>query len=161
MSFRGSTTVADRIFASLPYLLPLIHSLFYGAFYGSSFRVFPALSILFIPLTPFLFIYSVRYASFIIFLALYFLVVRNENIKHLIRFNTLQALIIDIVLTIIDLLILPVLTYLGGGAFIVTTLSNVIFLGVVAIVVYSVVQSLRGLYAEIPKLSEQVYMQVR
>jgi Chloroplast import apparatus Tic20-like len=157
MSFRGSTTVPDRIFASLPYLLPLLHGLFYAS---SFFNVFPALQFLFVPLMPLLLLYNVRYASLIIFLALFFLVVRNENIKHFIRFNTLQALIVDIMLVIIDL-ILPFFNKISGAGFIVITISNVVFLGVIAIVIYSVVQSLRGLYAEIPTLSEQVYMQVR
>jgi Chloroplast import apparatus Tic20-like len=157
MSFRGSTTVPDRIFAGLPYLLPLLHGLGYAS---SFFNVFPALQFLFVPFMPLLLLYNVRYASLIIFLALFFLVVRNENIKHFIRFNTLQALIVDIMLVIVDL-ILPFFGKVSGADFIVTTISNVVFLGVIAIVVYSIVQSLRGLYAEIPTLSEQVYMQVR
>jgi uncharacterized membrane protein len=157
MTLRGSTTVPERIFASLPYLLPLLHGLSYAR---SFFNVFPALQFLFVPLMPFFLLYSVPYASLIIFLALFFLVVRNENIKHFIRFNTLQALIVDIMLVIVDLL-LPFIGKISGAVFVVTTISNVVFLGVAAIVVYSVVQSLRGLYAEIPTLSEQVYMQVR
>ncbi|NJM76615.1 MAG: hypothetical protein HC852_13565 [Acaryochloridaceae cyanobacterium RU_4_10] len=158
MTLRGSTTVSERIFAGLPYLLPLLHGLFYAS---SFFNVFPALQFLFVPLMPLLALYvGVRYANLVIFLALFFLVVRNENIKHFIRFNTLQALIVDIALTIVDL-ILPFFGKISGADFIITTISNVVFLGVVSIVVYSVVQSLRGLYAEIPTLSEQVYMQVR
>jgi hypothetical protein len=37
----------------------------------------------------------------------------------------------------------------------------VVFLGVVAAVVYSVIQSAMGRYAEIPTISDAVYMQVR
>jgi hypothetical protein len=43
----------------------------------------------------------------------------------------------------------------------IDTLSNAIFLGTIAAVVYSVVQTALGRYAEIPTLSEAVHMQVR
>ena len=40
-------------------------------------------------------------------------------------------------------------------------LLNVVLLGILGAIVYSVVQTIRGEYAEIPTLSEAVYMQVR
>ena len=39
MAWRGSTTVKDRIFACLPYLLPLVEGLGFG---GSLFQQFSA-----------------------------------------------------------------------------------------------------------------------
>jgi len=36
-----------------------------------------------------------------------------------------------------------------------------VFLGAIAAIIYSIVQSVLGRYAEIPTLSEAVYMQVR
>jgi hypothetical protein len=41
------------------------------------------------------------------------------------------------------------------------TLYTTIFMGIVGAVVYSVFQSLNGRYAEIPAISDAVYMQVR
>ncbi|MGB8699550.1 MAG: Tic20 family protein [Thermosynechococcaceae cyanobacterium] len=157
MTWRGSTTVRDRVFASLPYLLPLLHGLFFAK---SFFNVFPALQVLLLPLLPLLYLYSLPLASLIIFLGLFFGVVRNERIPHFIRFNAMQALLVDIMLVIVSL-ILPILGKMNGIDFVATSLSNFVFLGVIAIVGFSVVQSLRGLYAEIPTLSEAVYMQVR
>ncbi|MGL4500248.1 MAG: Tic20 family protein, partial [Planktothrix sp.] len=40
-------------------------------------------------------------------------------------------------------------------------LYNMIFLGLLAVFFYSVIQSLSGKYAEIPTISDAVYMQVR
>ena len=157
MNWRGSTTVSDRIFASLPYLLPLLDGLMFA---GSLFSLFPQLTLLLVPLTPFLVIYNLPLASLIIFFGLFLLVVRNPNIKHFIRFNVLQALLVDIIL-ILCRLILSLFGGVAGLDFIGKAFSNFIFLGVAAIVVYSVVQSCRGRYAEIPTLSEAVYMQVR
>lgn len=158
MTWRGSTTVRDRIFASLPYLLPLIDGL---QFSGFLFRQFPVLQLLFIPLAPLIKIYEdLPFASLIIFFALYLGVVRNENISHFIRFNAMQAILLDIVLMLCGL-VLPIFSNGLQVAFIAETLYNMVFLGAFAAFVYAVVQSLLGRYAEIPPLSDAVYMQVR
>ena len=157
MTWRGSTTVPDRIFASLPYLLPLIDGLAFGQFL---FRQFPVLQLLLIPLAPLMQIYSLPFASLVIFFALYLGVVRNENISHFIRFNAMQAILLDIVLMLCGL-VLPILAKSFQITFIAETLYNMVFLGALAAFVYAVVQSLLGRYAEIPPLSDAVYMQVR
>jgi len=158
MTWRGSTTVPDRIFACLPYLLPLIDGLQFGQFL---FEQFPVLNLLIVPLLPVLQIYNtVPFAGLIIFFALYLGVVRNENINHFIRFNAMQAILLDIILVLCGL----ILAILASGIqvqFVIQTLFNMVFLGVVAAFVYAVFQSLLGRYAEIPPLSDAVYMQVR
>ncbi|MBE9163012.1 MULTISPECIES: Tic20 family protein [Microcoleaceae] len=157
MTWRGSTTVPDRIFACLPYLLPLIDGLGFGRYL---FAQFPVLQLFLIPLTPLLQIYRLPFASLIIFFALYLAVVRNENISHFIRFNAMQAILLDIVLMLCGL-ILPIFSRGLQVAFIAETLFNMVFLGALAAFVYAVVQSALGRYAEIPPLSDAVYMQVR
>ncbi len=158
MSWRGSTTVSDRIFACLPYTLPLVDVLVFGTFL---MRQFPALSVIFVPLAPIIAIYgSIPFGSLVVFFALFFLVVRNERIPHFIRFNTMQAILLDIVIILFGYL-LRILSNVPGIEFAIQTLSTTIFLGIVVAVVYSVVQSLIGKYAEIPAISDAVYMQVR
>jgi len=156
MAFRGSTTIRERIFACLPYLLPLLDGLRFGGFL---FNLFPILRFILIPLAPLAIIYTLPLASLVIFFALFLLVVRNENISHFIRFNAMQAILVDIILILCQF-ILPVLSS-AGSRFFLEVISNFVFLGVAAVFVYAVVQSLRGRYAEIPTLSEAVYMQVR
>lgn len=159
MTWRGATTTSDRIFASLPYLITLMYGLEFGR---SVLEVVPVLGQILYPLiAPLAIIYAIPFASIIIFFALFLLVVRNEKISHFIRFNTMQALLISIALFLCQLVI-GVLTNLGESvALIVLVLNNAIFLAVLAAFVYSVVQSFRGQYAEIPTISEAVYMQVR
>ncbi len=157
MNSHGSTTVADRIFASLPYLLPLIVGLQFGIFL---FREFPFIQVLFSPLQPLAAIYfGIPFAGLIIFFVLLFAVVRNDNISHFIRFNTMQAILLDILLVVTGL----VVNLLGNAlpALAVQTLFNMLFLGTLAAVIYSVAQSLLGRYAEIPTISDAVHMQVR
>lgn len=158
MNWRGSTTVPDRIFACLPYLLPLIEVFAFGQFL---LRDFPLLGIVFLPLLPLLRIYyGVRYAGIIIFFALWLLVVRNDKIAHFIRFNTMQAIILDIVVFLCRILT-DLVKFVPGSGFAMQTLYTTIFMGIVGAVVYSVFQSLNGRYAEIPAISDAVYMQVR
>ncbi|WP_016953311.1 Tic20 family protein [Anabaena sp. PCC 7108] len=159
MSLRGSTTVPDRIFASLPYLLPLIESLIFGSFL---LRQFPVLNVLLLPLIPIRLVYNGlgQIGQIIVFFALFILVVRNEKINHFIRFNTMQAILLDIVIFLCSILF-QILQPIPGTGFAIETLANTIFLGIVASVVYSVFQSLNGRYAEIPAISDAVYMQVR
>jgi uncharacterized membrane protein len=158
MARLGSTSALDRIFASLPYLLPLMDSL---AFSASFFRVFPPLQVVFAPLIPVIVLYNqIPFAGIVVFFALFFLVVRNEKVPHFIRFNTMQALLVDILLVIANL-IFPILSQMGGLSLMVTALASTVFLGVLAIFIFSVVQSLRGIYAEIPTLSDAVYSQVQ
>ena len=122
---------------------------------------FPPLELLFLPLLPLVRIYyGVRYAGLIIFFALWLLVVRNEKISHFIRFNTMQAILLDIVIFLFSILT-DVVKLVPGSGFAIQTLSTTIFLGIVAAVVYSVIQSSMGRYAEIPAISDAVYMQVR
>lgn len=158
MSWRGSTTPLDRTFACLPYLLPLAMGiLLFGAPF---FNQFPTLRVLLVPFAPILGLVGAPFVGIILFIALLLLVVRNENISHFIRFNTMQAILLDIILSISGL----VLSLLGGPlgtGLIMETIFNVLFLGTLAAVIYSVAQSVMGRYAEIPTLSDAVYMQVR
>ncbi|MFN6568971.1 hypothetical protein A6770_01815 [Nostoc minutum NIES-26] len=158
MTWRGSTTVSDRVFACLPYLLPLIEVFAFGQFLLAQF---PPLGLLFLPLLPLLRIYyGVRYAGLIIFFALWLLVVRNEKISHFIRFNTMQAILLDIIIFLFSILT-DVIGLVPSSGFAIQTLYTTIFLGILAAVAYSVIQSLIGRYAEIPAISDAVYMQVR
>jgi uncharacterized membrane protein len=96
----------------------------------------------------------------IVFFALFILVVRNEKLSHFIRFNTMQAIMLDIVIFLFSIL-MQILKPVPGAGFAIETLANTIFLGILAAVVYSVFQSLMGKYAEIPTISDAVHMQVR
>ncbi|WP_414565900.1 MULTISPECIES: Tic20 family protein [unclassified Anabaena] len=158
MTWRGSTNVSDRIFACLPYLLPLIEGLVFGSYL---LRQFPFLQVILIPLTPILAIYqAVPFASLIVFFALFLLVVRNEKISHFIRFNTMQAILFSIVIFLCSIL-LQIISPVPGAGFAIETITNTIFIGLIAAIIYSVAQSLFGRYAEIPAISDAVYMQVR
>ncbi|CCI13435.1 Ycf60-like protein [Microcystis aeruginosa PCC 9806] len=158
MTWRGSTDTKDRIFAALVYLLPLYSAFAFGIFI---FQQIPFLKeALAIVLTPLAFLYSSlgSFGSLIIFLVLFFAVVRNPRISHFIRFNTMQAILIDILVYLLGLVLGFVAR--GGANLVVETLFNVVFLGAFAACVYSIIQSVIGKYADIPTISEAAYSQV-
>ena len=160
MNWRGTTTPLDRSFACLPYLLPLLDVVM--LFSSPFFTQFPALQPILHILAPLIAIYTgIPFAGLIIFFALFLLVVRNENIAHFVRFNTMQAILLDIVLILCNLIFAYALAPILQGGLLLDTLFNVVFLGTIAAIVYSVAQSILGRYAEIPTISDAVHMQVR
>lgn len=159
MTWRGSTDTKDRIFAALVYLLPLYSAFAFGIFI---FQQIPFLgAALAIVLTPLAFLYSSlgSFGSLIIFFVLFFAVVRNPRISHFIRFNTMQAILIDILVYLLGLALGFVARGFGANL-VVETLFNVVFLGAFAACVYSIIQSVIGKYADIPTISEAAYSQV-
>ncbi|GBL11845.1 Tic20 family protein [Microcystis aeruginosa] len=159
MTWRGSTDTKDRIFAALVYLLPLYSAFAFGIFI---FQQIPFLgAALAIALYPLAFLYSSlgSFGSLIVFFVLFFAVVRNPRISHFIRFNTMQAILIDILVYLLGLALGFVSRGLGANL-LVETLFNVVFLGAFAACVYSIIQSVIGKYADIPTISEAAYSQV-
>ena len=158
MNGPDSTPALERFYASSLYLLPLLDGIVFGVFL---FKQFPPLQLLFLPVLPLLQVYnSFPFAGLIIFFVLLFGVVRNENISHFIRFNTMQAILLDIVL-ILCRLVLQLFESAIQIPLVIETFYNTVFLGIIVAVVYAVVQSARGLYAEIPAISDAVNIQVR
>ncbi|MDY6782948.1 MAG: Tic20 family protein [Cyanobacteriota bacterium] len=155
MNWRGTTDTKDRIFGALPYILPLIYAFSFGI---ALFQQFPIFGLIYVPLAPLMaFYFGFPFAQIIVFFILFLAVVRNESISYFIRFNTLQAILIDILLFLIAL-ILGLVPSLG---LLSETLNNVVFLGTLAVCGYSMVQSFLGRYAEIPNFSQAVYAQLR
>lgn len=166
MSWRTSSAgPLDRLFACLPYILPMLEALPLGM---GLLREFPMLQPLLLPLAPFAFAYSLvtgifsfggfGIGGFLVFLALYFLVVRNESISHFIRFNTMQSILIGIALSLFALVISPISEVLPP--LFVQSLFTALFLGAFILCIYAIVQSALGRYAEIPTISDAAKMHV-
>lgn len=158
MTTPATTEVKDRILAALVYILPLIYVLPFGI---SLLKQIPFLGLIYLPLSPIISLYySLPFAGLIIFFVLFFAVVRNERVSRFIRFNTLQAILIDIALILCGL-ILPIFGQaLGGNSVLTLTLNNTVFLGTLTACIFGMIQAARGFYPEIPAISEAVYSQL-
>ena len=154
----ASIPIWQRLLAVLAYLLPWSSGLEFGS---SLFHMFPPLQWLALPALPVMVLRQMvpPFGGFLLFLVLYLAVVRNQKVPYYLRFHVLQAILIDIVLVVVSLAFSVLLAPLGAG-FAVRTLSNTVFLAVLLLVAFAVVECLRGRQAEIPSLSEAVRMQL-
>ena len=146
----------QRLLAAAAYLLPWSDGIPFGQ---GLFGLFPILTWLQLPALPVVLVQQVvPFGSLVLFLVLFLAVVRNTRVPYFIRYSVLQAILVDIVLVLIKLAF-EVLR-LNGGNFAGRTLSNTVFLGILVLVGFGVVESLRGKEADIPTLSEAVRMQL-
>ena len=147
----------QRLLAAAAYLLPWSDAIPFGR---SLFGLFPLLQWLSVPALPVAMLQQmVPFGGLVLFLALYLGVVRNGQVPYPIRFNVLQAILIDIVLVVVSLAFNLLINPLGSG-FALRTISNSVFLGTLVVVLFGVVQNLRGRDADLPTISEAVRMQL-
>jgi hypothetical protein len=154
MNWRGSPDWKDKLFGALVYLFPLFSLYFQSPFGSYLLNQFAFLNFIAIPLFPLAIIYKLlaslpligNFAGLIIFIILFAAVVRNPDISHFIRYNAMQAILIDILLSLLGLVLSFIL--------------NTIFLGTLVACIFGIIQSIMGKYAEIPLISEAAYSQV-
>jgi len=162
MARRSSVNYLDRLYGSLPYLLPLASVVLFGRL--SLFPQIPILEKIFLPAIFIEDILSTSIIDFIsirlvVWFSLFIGVVRNHKVSHFVRFNTIQALLLDIVVVLVSVIV-RLLAQAAFLNFILEILINVTFLGITAAFLYSVFQCVRGKYAEIPVISEAAYHQI-
>ena len=152
----------QRLIALLPYSLTWSDALPFGR---DLFGSFPPLSALMLPAMPALLLQNLgsmggmNLGGLLLFVLLFAAVVRNPQVPYTIRFNTLQALMLDILLVVIGLVFQLLQSLLGGGL-LFRTLGNTVFLGTLLVLLFTVVQVLRGKEADLPTHSEAVRMQL-
>jgi uncharacterized membrane protein len=147
----------QRLLAAAAYLLPWSDAIPFGR---ALFGLFPALQWLSVPALPIAVLeQAVPFGGLVLFLVLYLAVVRNAQVPYGIRFNVLQAILIDIVLVLVSLVFQLLISPLVSG-FAYRTLSNTVFLAALVLVAFGVIQNLRGKDADLPTLSEAVRMQL-
>ena len=162
----NSIDFLNRLYAILPYLLPIAAVVVFGAFL---FLQFPPLFVIFFPvfkLNQILLISILDFISirFVAWFCVFIFVVRSYKVNHFIRFNAMQALLLDIIVALVRAVTQLLEVILGKVAFfpfMLQIIANVTFLGITAAVIYSIFQCIRGKYAEIPLVSDVAYYQVR
>ena len=149
--------IFQRLLSLFIYTLPLRSSIPFGYYF---FKKYYFLNILIERLTfPIEIIEkSLPFGSFLLFILLFAGLVRNPKVPYFVRYNTCQALLIDIALIIITYLlrILPI-SELGS---IISVLCSIIFIFTLCIFIYSISQCIYGVEPEIPVISKSVRMQI-
>ena len=147
----------QRLLGLLAYLLPWSDALSFGR---ELYNLFPWVAYLALPATPVLLVErSIPFGGFLLFLVLFLVVVRNPNVPYYLRFNVLQAILLDILLVVLALAFNVLLSPLGNSLMI-RTLNNTVFIGALVLVLYASIQCVRGKEADLPTLSEAVRMQL-
>ena len=147
----------QRLLGLLVYVLPWSDAIPFGQ---HLFIQFPLLQWLILPALPLSILESgipLNLGSLLVFFVLFLAVVRNPNVPYFIRFNTLQALLVDIIVVIISyaFIILPI-----GGGLMMRTLSSTVVVGVLAVVIFAFIECSRGREPDLPGLSQAVRMQL-
>ncbi|PON59116.1 Chloroplast protein import component [Parasponia andersonii] len=158
---RGTTTPAtDRLISAVAYTLPFFNSLQYGRFL---FAQYPKLGrLLFDPLLPIIGLYrSIPYSSFVAFFALYLGVVRNPSFSHYVRFNSMQAVTLDVLL-VVPLLLQRIFSpgRAGLGFRVVVWVHTALFVFSVLCFVYSVVSCVLGRTPYLPLVADAAGRQI-
>ncbi|KAI3963035.1 hypothetical protein MKW98_028975 [Papaver atlanticum] len=133
---------AERLITAVAYCLPFFNGIQYGRYL---FVQYPNLGALFEPIFPLLSLYrSVPYASFVAFFGLYIGVARNASLSRFVRFNTMQAVVLDVLL-VLPLLVQRVFNPGKGLGFKLMMMGyNFIFVFIVICFLYSAGFSILG-----------------
>lgn len=165
MTWHGSSTLKDRIFACLVFIIPILDVLAVG-FGAYIFKAIPLSQWIFLPFYPLMPIYffgygGIQIVSIAIFFALLALVALNKKMNYLLRFYTMIALL----LTVFSGLSNALLQLLGVTlevasinvsifSLVIGAIVTTIFAAIIAASVYAVFQAARGNYAKIPIFSD-------
>lgn len=131
------------------------------AFTDQAFMVYPWSFKIAVGISPLLQIfYSNSFIPFVTFFTLFLAIVRNVKLNHFLRYNTMQAILLDICVMLAGLIMqyLPmyITTSFLGDFLEFMTLMNALF--AIGYCMWNIIQ---GQYPEIPIITEAVYAQVR
>ena len=153
----------QRLVATLMYLLPWSDAIPLGFGPDGLFLQYPVLRPLVLPALPLMQLErSIPFGlgGLLLFFVLFLAVVRNPNVPYFLRFNALQALLTDIALIVLSIGFRLLLQPIAAGTLLLGTLSSAVVVTVLAILLFSLVECLRGREPDLPGISQAVRMQL-
>ncbi|XP_008809673.2 protein TIC 20-v, chloroplastic-like [Phoenix dactylifera] len=155
----SGTDPADRLIAAACYLYPFLDGVQYGRYVLAQF---PAFQVLLQPLLPAIRLFrSSPLNGFLLFLTLYFVVVRRPSaFSHYVRFNTMQAIVLDVLLIFPDLLERTFNLREGLGFELLQSVDSTVFLFLLVSLVYGSTSCLLGHVPRLPIVAEAAERQV-
>ena len=153
----------QRLVAPLMYLLPWSDAIPLGFGPDGLFLQYPVLRPLVLPALPLMQLErSIPFGlgGLLLFFVLFLAVVRNPNVPYFLRCNALQALLTDIALIVLSIGFRLLLQPIAAGSLLLGTLSSAVVVAVLAILLFSLVECLRGREPDLPGISQAVRMQL-
>jgi len=139
----------QRLLSVFLYTLPLKASIPFGYYLLYKYSFLKVLLFLTFPIA--IIEKSLPFGSFLLFIILFAGLARNPKVPYFLRYNTCQALLIDIALIITSYLL---------RIFPVVELGSIIFIITLCIFIYSIFQCIYGVEPEIPLISKSVRLQI-
>ncbi|XAR56790.1 hypothetical protein NMG60_11037385 [Bertholletia excelsa] len=153
-----SADVPDRIISAVCYFYPFFDGIQYGKYVITQFSPIQALIH---PLLPAIKVFkSFPLNGFLVFLTLYFVVVRNPNFSRYVRFNTMQAIVLDVLLIFPDLIERTFNPRDGLGLDLMMSLDSTVFLYLLVCLLYGSSSCLLGQLPRLPIVAEAAERQV-
>ncbi|BAT80593.1 hypothetical protein VIGAN_03018400 [Vigna angularis var. angularis] len=147
-----SADVPDRLISALCYFYPFFDGIQYGKYVITQF--YPVQAII-QPLVPAIRVFkSFPFNGFLVFLTLYFVVVRNPNFSRYVRFNTMQAIVLDVLLIFPDLLERGFNPRDGLGLDLMMSLDSTVFFFLLVCLIYGSSSCLVGQIPRLPIVAE-------
>ena len=149
----------QKLLGCFLYLLPWSDGVNFGRYLFQDFPFLEWLKYLALPIWLFEQIIPFGLGSLVLFLAIFIAIARNQQVPYFLRFNALQALLINIGIFLLNyafgILIQPL-----GGRLIVSTLASTIFIAILTIIIFTFGECLQGKEPDLPGISEAVRMQL-
>ena len=147
----------EKITSILIYIVPWAAAMPFGRYL---FLDFPIFKILLIPSIPILILQKlIPLGNLILFILLFLIVIKNPKASFFLKFNTLQAILINILIIIISF-ISQILIQPFENSLLLQTFSSTVLISIISILVFSIIKCIQGKEAEIPLISEAVRIQI-
>ncbi|PKI50491.1 hypothetical protein CRG98_029096 [Punica granatum] len=154
----NSADAPDRLISAVCYFYPFFDGVQYGKYVVTQFS---PIATLIQPLLPAIKAFkSFPFNGFLVFLTLYFVVVRNPNFSRYVRFNTMQAIVLDVLLIFPDLLERSFNPRDGVGLDLMMSLDSTVFLFLLVCLIYGSSSCLLGQVPRLPLVAEAADRQV-
>lgn len=153
-----SADAPDRLISAICYFYPFFDGIQYGKYVITQFTPIHALIH---PLVPAIKVFkSFPFNGFLVFLTLYFVIVRNPNFSRYVRFNTMQAIVLDVLLIFPDLLERTFNPSDGVGLDLMMILDSTVFLFLLVCLIYGSSSCLLGQVPRLPIVADAADRQV-
>ena len=150
-------SLGAKILGVLLYMIPWSDSLTFG---NHLYIKYPFIQIIQVPAIPIILIErSIPFGSLLLFLAIFFGLVRNSKVSYFLRFNALQSLLINIGI-IIASFIFEIIFSPFASSLIIRTLSSSLLISIFLMIIYSVWSCTQGNEPNLPGISQAAKMQL-
>ncbi|PIA41364.1 hypothetical protein AQUCO_02200051v1 [Aquilegia coerulea] len=149
----------DRLISIISYFIPFLGGLPYSF---HLFNAFPILELIFDPLVPLLGFYkSIPFVNFLTFFGLYIGIVRDKKFSRFVRFNALQALLLEFLLVLPSLLNVVFTSGEGFGFALVQVIHSAIFVVIFGAFLYTLGLCLFGKTPRFPFVTDVIDMRLQ